>query len=191
MELLKALMIIFQAVSSSCSDTQICTILHLKYSCHSFHFHVEVSVRSHEKPCLLPYPKRSSSENTSLTCYFFPQKFLILFICLDEKNISSMKGETGEEEMGEHLPKVGREGSPIPAAAAVCCLVWPLAAQGLHRQAPLSMGFPKQDYRRGLLFPTPGDLLNPGIEPVSPALSGRSLLLHHLGSPYTPELCSN
>ena len=123
MELLKALMIIFQAVSSSCSDTQICTILHLKYSCHSFHFHVEVSVRSHEKPCLLPYPKRSSSENTSLTCYFFPQKFLILFICLDEKNISSMKGETGEEEMGEHLPKVGREGSPIPAAAAVCCLV--------------------------------------------------------------------
>ena len=34
-------------------------------------------------------------------------------------------------------------------------------------QAPLSMGFPRQEYRSGLLFPSPGDLPNPGIEPVS------------------------
>ena len=32
-------------------------------------------------------------------------------------------------------------------------------------QAPLSMGFSRQEYWSGLLFPSPGDLPNPGIEP--------------------------
>ena len=44
------------------------------------------------------------------------------------------------------------------------------------RQAPLSMGFPKQEYWSGLPFPPPGDLPDPGIELtslVSPALVGR------------------
>ena len=43
------------------------------------------------------------------------------------------------------------------------------------RQAPLSMGFSRQEYWSGLPCPPPGDLLNPGIEPVSsiyPALAG-------------------
>ena len=35
-------------------------------------------------------------------------------------------------------------------------------------QAPLSMGFPRQECWSGLTFPTPGDLLDPGIGPVSP-----------------------
>ena len=43
------------------------------------------------------------------------------------------------------------------------------------RQAPLSMGFPRQAYWSGLPFPSPEDLAHPGIEPqslVSPALAG-------------------
>ena len=40
-------------------------------------------------------------------------------------------------------------------------------------QAPLSMEFPRQEYWSGLLFPSLGDLPDPGIEPVSPALAGR------------------
>ena len=43
-----------------------------------------------------------------------------------------------------------------------------------HR-APLSVGFPRQEYQSGLTFPTPGDLPDPGIKPsslVSPALAG-------------------
>ena len=40
-------------------------------------------------------------------------------------------------------------------------------------QAPLSMGFPRQEYWSGLPFPPPGDLADPGIEPASPALAGR------------------
>ena len=42
-------------------------------------------------------------------------------------------------------------------------------------QAPLSMGFPRQEYWSGLPFPSPGDLPDPGVEPtslVSPALIG-------------------
>ena len=39
-------------------------------------------------------------------------------------------------------------------------------------QAPLSMGFPRQEYWRGLPFPPPGDLPHTGIKPTSPALSG-------------------
>ena len=39
-------------------------------------------------------------------------------------------------------------------------------------QAPLSMGFPRQEYWSALLFPFPGDLPRPGIRAVSPALAG-------------------
>ena len=34
------------------------------------------------------------------------------------------------------------------------------------------MGFPRQEYWSGLPFPPPGDLLNLGMEPMSPALAG-------------------
>ena len=44
-------------------------------------------------------------------------------------------------------------------------------------QAPLSMGFSRQEYGSGLPFPSPGDLPDPGIEPASPALAGGFLTL--------------
>ena len=46
----------------------------------------------------------------------------------------------------------------------------------LAHQAPLSMGFSRQEYWSGLPCPPPGDLLDPGIEPgslESPTLAGR------------------
>ena len=43
------------------------------------------------------------------------------------------------------------------------------------RQAPLSMGLPRQEYWSGLPFPSPGDLPNPGFEPGSPACQADSL----------------
>ena len=46
----------------------------------------------------------------------------------------------------------------------------------LTHQAPLSMGFSRQEYWSGLPFPPPGNLPDPGIEPaslMSPALAGR------------------
>ena len=52
-----------------------------------------------------------------------------------------------------------------------------------------SVGFSRQEYWNGLPFPTPGDLPDPGIQPmslVSPALTGRFIPLSHLGSPSIP-----
>ena len=42
-------------------------------------------------------------------------------------------------------------------------------------QAPLSMGFSRQEYWSGLPFPSPGDLPNSGIEPRSPTLQADAL----------------
>ena len=44
-------------------------------------------------------------------------------------------------------------------------------------QAPLAMGFPRQEYWSGLPFPSLGDLPDPGIKPTSPALQVDSLQL--------------
>ena len=48
-------------------------------------------------------------------------------------------------------------------------------------QAPLSMGFPRQEYWSGLPFPSPEDLPDPRIKPVSPALAGRFFTTEPLG----------
>jgi len=50
-------------------------------------------------------------------------------------------------------------------------------------QAPLSIVFSRQEYWSGLPFPPPGDLPNPGIKPVSPALAGGFFTTEPLGSP--------
>ena len=51
-------------------------------------------------------------------------------------------------------------------------------------QAALSMGFPRQEYRSGLPFPSLGDLPDPGIEPVSPALAGGFFTTEPHGMPH-------
>ena len=50
-------------------------------------------------------------------------------------------------------------------------------------RTPLKMGFPRQRYWNGLPFPSPGNLPNPGIEPVSPALQADSLPTELGGKP--------
>ena len=55
-------------------------------------------------------------------------------------------------------------------------------------QAPLSMGFPRREYWRGLPFPSPGDLPDPGTEPESPALAGGVFITE---PPEMPPVFSN
>ena len=60
-------------------------------------------------------------------------------------------------------------------------MLWTVACQ-----VPLSIEFSCQEYWRGFPCPPPGDIPNPGIEPVFPtfpALKVDSLLLSYLGSP--------
>ena len=55
--------------------------------------------------------------------------------------------------------------------------------QTVAHQAPLSMGFHRQEYWSGLPFPSPGDLPDPGIEPASPALADRFFTAEPSGKP--------
>ena len=50
-------------------------------------------------------------------------------------------------------------------------------------QVPRHMGFPRQEHRNGLPFPSPGNLPDPGIEPVSPALAGGFFTTEPPGKP--------
>ena len=55
--------------------------------------------------------------------------------------------------------------------------------RSVAHQAPLSMGFPRQEYSSGLPFPSPGNLPDPGIELESPAFQADSLPLNHHRNP--------
>ena len=56
-------------------------------------------------------------------------------------------------------------GGLVSKSCPTLAIPWTVA-----RQAPLSAGFSRQEYRSGLPFPSPGDLPDQGIEPGSPAL---------------------
>ena len=60
-----------------------------------------------------------------------------------------------------------------------------LQSRGLYVacQAPLSMGFSRQEHWSGQPFPSPGDLPNPGMEPRSPAMQGYLSLSEPSGKP--------
>ena len=62
------------------------------------------------------------------------------------------------------------------------CVQLSAAPWTVAHQAPLSVEFSKQEYWSGLLFPSPGDLPDPGIKPTAPAIQADSLLLSHQGS---------
>ena len=52
-------------------------------------------------------------------------------------------------------------------------------------QAPVSMGFSREEYWKGVPFTPPGDLPNPGIEPRAPSLQAHSLAAEPQGKPST------
>ena len=64
---------------------------------------------------------------------------------------------------------------PILCGSMGCSFPGFVTPGTVARQAPLSMGFPRQEYWSWLPFPSPGDLSDPGIEPRSPALQAVSL----------------
>ena len=90
-------------------------------------------------------------------------------------------------------------GSEIRRLASTCALLgrfsrvqlFVLTPWTVARQAPLSMGFSRQEHWSGLPFPSPGDLLAPGIEllsTVSPALQAGSSPTELQGEP-KPRHC--
>ena len=79
-------------------------------------------------------------------------------------------------------------------AQSLSCVFLFVTPWTVVHQAPLSMGFFRQEYWSRLLFTPPGDLPKPGIEPVSCFSlhwQADSLLLSHLGSPVYPKARGN
>ena len=72
------------------------------------------------------------------------------------------------------------------SCAQLFATLWTVALQ-----APVSMGFSRQRILQRLSFPSPGDLPDPGIKPVSPALQADSLLLNHQESPMYDIPCGH
>ena len=56
----------------------------------------------------------------------------------------------------------------VYVSAQLCPILFGSTPWTVAFQAPLSMGFPRQEYWSGLSFSPPGDLPDPGIEPASP-----------------------
>ena len=73
---------------------------------------------------------------------------------------------------------VGVITGPSPESVRLSATPWTVAPQ-----APLSMGFSRQEYWSGLPFPSPGDLPNPGIESRSPTLQADTLTSEPPGKP--------
>ena len=73
----------------------------------------------------------------------------------------------------------------VQVVSRMCVLSSVCLFETVACQAILSMGFPRQDYWSGLSFSSSGDLPDPGIEPMSPALQADSLLSEHQGSPFS------
>ena len=97
-----------------------------------------------------------------------------------------------QEEIVEHLVPVEDHclysfdiGGNVHAKSLQSCLTL-CDSLDLARQAPLSMGFSRQEYWSGLPCPPPGDLPDSGIKPtslVSPALAGRFFTTEPPGKP--------
>ena len=89
-----------------------------------------------------------------------------------------MKAEEDIECVWTHNPKKEKNMENIYMGVVVYLLscvrlfatLWTVA-----RRAPLSLEFFRQEYWSRLLFPSPGDLPDPGIEPMSPMLQADSL----------------
>ena len=81
-------------------------------------------------------------------------------------------GSKQVEHMHVSEAKTGHRGHAVlrPSVVSDSVTPWTVA-----HQAPLSMGFSSQEDWSGFPFPSPGDLLDPGIKPRSPALQARSL----------------
>ena len=85
-------------------------------------------------------------------------------------------------------------GEYVGGCACVLCHVrLSLAPCTVAHQAPLSMGFPRQEYWSELPFPPQGDFPNPGIKPMSPvssALADGCFTTEPSGKPMEQEVAS-
>ena len=88
------------------------------------------------------------------------------------------KGEEGRDKLGIQDEQIYTGGGLVAKLCPTLVTPWTVAPEAL-----LSMRFFRQEYWSGLPFPSPGDLLDPGIEPRSPTLQADALSSEPPGKP--------
>ena len=88
----------------------------------------------------------------------------------------------GWHRAGHNLVTEQQQSDAESRAFLYTCALMPNLTSAMEL-APLPMGFTRQEYWSGLPFPSPGDLLNPGIEPRSLALQTDSSESEPQGKP--------
>ena len=112
----------------------------------------------------------------NLNCWFCVWQ--IVFIILNSKTETEMdKCRRGAEGVKGNKRKPDRTGKCL----SLCCVPLFLTTWTVAHQASLTMAFFQQEYWSGLPFLLPDDLLDPGIEPVSPKLAGVFFTTEPLG----------
>ena len=101
--------------------------------------------------------------------------FLSLWDCVITYSAINLVTPLGQGLLPSELKAKVKSLSPVQLFATP----WTVACQALP-----CMGFSKQEYWSGLLFPSPGDLLDTGIEPGSPTLQADSLPSEPPGKTY-------
>ena len=98
----------------------------------------------------------------------------------------AIKNHNTEHRVKTHTDKPGsphQSESEVAQSYLTVCDPWTVANQAFP-----SMGFSRQEYWSGLPFPSPGDLLDPGIEPRSPILQADTLTSAPLGKPLNTKI---
>ena len=90
------------------------------------------------------------------------------FQCMT-KFTTHKKNKKKTKHLGSQTVEVSLDASVVQSLSHVRLFATPWTRA---HQAPLSMGFSKQEYWSGLPFPSPRDLPDPGIKSASPALAG-------------------
>ena len=147
------------------------------------------------QPTRLPCPRDSPGKNTGVGCHFLLQCIKVKgegevaqsCLTLSDPMDCSPPGSSVHGIFQARVLEWGATAFSVQGLRylSVCCCfsrsfshVWLFANPWIvARQAPLSMEFPRQEYWRGLPFFSPGDLPNPQIKPMSPALAPHSSTL--------------
>ena len=117
-----------------------------------------------------PCAKQQHNTHSDVIIVIYNLYNLLIF----SASLLSLGGSRSGQVLLKHSLKVNML---VSQSCPTLCAPWTVA-----HQAPLSMGFSRQEYWSGLPCPSPDDLPNPGIEPGSPALQA-DLLSEPPGKP--------
>ena len=128
-----------------------------------------------------------SNESTYAFIFFFFFFNFILFLNLANPTSKNLPWRFITVNMKQHTPMTAHCNmcacARLLSRSVVSDSLFPTPWSAAH-QAPLSVGFSRQDYWSGLPFPLPGDLSDPGIEPMFPTLAGRFFITEPPGKSY-------